>query len=184
MARKDVYKSIKKRLKVVIPSLALVDIQRKQIERGRGDYPTPLPACYISFSAVNWTSDGTRQYGDTNLIVDIYLDNHGDTYDTAENSDINAAELLTWCDTIYSALQGYWCDGMQPLNRVSEDTYMEDDYIHYQVQFNTLLIEEELDVPAKVTKPALVLDNRIVDRDKEARRGVGRLIVERNLRVQ
>ena len=182
--RAEVYKAIRERLKARVPSLALVDIQRRQIERSTSDYPVPLPACYISFGTVNWYSGDKVQYGTCNLIVDVYLDNHGDTYDTAERCDDNAEALLSWCNTIYEALQGYSCDGMQPLSRVQEDTSIEDTYIHLQVQFNTMLIEEESDSNETIAKPEMRAEAEVDDRCKAKRRGVGRYIVERNLKVK
>lgn len=183
MLRSEIYKNIRERLKAAVPSLALVDIQRRQIERSTSDYPVPLPAAYLSFGPINWYGGDAIQYGTTTLTVDVYLDNHGDTYDTADNCDDNAEALLQWCSTIYEALQGYSCDGMQPLDRVHEDMSVEDTYIHIEVQFNTMFIEEMVRATSTISKPAMQLDNTVVDKEKEARRGVGSYIVERNLKV-
>lgn len=185
MLRARIYNNIRERLKATVPSLALVDMQRRQIERSTSDYPIPLPAVYLSFGTITWSGGDGCHYGTTNLIVDVYLDNHGDTYDTAENCDDNATALLQWSNTIYEALQGYSCDGMQPLSRVQEDMSVEDAYVHIQVQFSTMLIEEMVTQGvATAAKPAMQLDNTVVNKEKEARRGVGSYIVERNLKVK
>ena len=100
MSRQEVYIRLRDRLKELIPQLTLVDVQRRQVERGSQTYPVRLPAAYLSFSPINWTSDGVQQYGETALIVDVYLDNNGDTFDDAERNDINAAEILAWSDSL------------------------------------------------------------------------------------
>lgn len=184
MLRTRIYNNIRERLKATVPSLALVDLQRRQIERSTSDYPIPLPAAYISFGPINWYGGDDIQYGTTTLTVDVYLDNHGDTYDTAENCDDNAIALLQWSSAIYEALQGYSCDGMQPLDRTHEDMSVEDTYVHVQVQFNTLFIEERVQVSETVSKPEMKAEVEVDDRCKAKRRGVGRYIVERNLKIE
>jgi hypothetical protein len=149
----------------LIPQLTLVDVQRRQVERGALNYPVRLPAAYLSFSPIIWTSNGVQQYGETALIVDVYLDNHGDTFDDAERNDINAAEILAWSDKLYNTLQGYWCEGLQPLCRATEDTIFEDEYIHIQVAFNTLLIEGERKIET-TTKPELKCETKLWKTDK------------------
>lgn len=152
-------------MKELIPQLTLVDVQRRQVERGSQNYPVRLPAAYLSFSPINWTSDGVQQYGETALIVDVYLDNHGDTFDDADRNDINAAEILAWSDNLYNTLQGYWCEGLQPLCRAAEDTMFEDDFIHIQMAFNTLLIEGERNIET-TTKPKIKCETNLWQKDK------------------
>ncbi len=165
MSRQEVYIRLRDRLKELIPQLTLVDVQRRQVERGSQNYPVRLPAAYLSFSPVNWSSDGVQQYGETALIVDVYLDNHGDTFDDAERNDINAAEILAWSDKLYNTLQGYWCEGLQPLCRATEDTMFEDEYIHIQVAFNTLLIEGERKIET-TTKLNIKCETKLRKKDK------------------
>lgn len=138
--RKELFIKIKEAL-ATIPQLELVDLQRKQFNNEKENYPTYWTAALIDIKNIAWESMTEQiQEGLCNVEVNLYckdgwLDQHNGTAD-----DEHGLIEIDLIDTIVEKLLFLRGDYFKPLHQTADET--EDtngEIMSYKISFSTIL---------------------------------------------
>lgn len=142
--RKELFVKIQNAIKS-IPTIELVDLYRKQFERGKENYPMCFTAALIQIGGINYTTmTENKQEGTCTVDVILYckdgwLDQHQNTTDPQ-----NGLIEIDLIDAIVEKLQFLHGTQFTLLEQVSEDEndISEDDLMSWRLTFSTTIYKQ------------------------------------------
>ena len=136
---KEIFVKIQEALKP-IEKLELIDLDRKQFQKGKENYPGCFTAALIKLPRINYQSmveqrkEGTAEIEVVLYCKDGWMHQHQNTADP--NNGLTEIDLI---DTIVEALEGLTGNCFTQLEQTVEDEneISEDDLMSFSIQFST-----------------------------------------------
>lgn len=138
--RKELFIKVKEALSE-LSDLEMVDLQRKQFNQPKENYPSYFTAALIEIKAIKWqTMVEQKQKGDATIDVTLYckdgwMNQHKGTTDPEHG--LIEIDII---DTIVEQLQGLKGDSFTPLDLSSEESVDEaDEVMSYKLSFSSII---------------------------------------------
>jgi hypothetical protein len=138
--RKELFIKTKEAL-ATLSTLELVDLQRKQFNQPKENYPTYFTAALIEIKAVKWeimveqNQKGTATIDVTFYCKDGWMDQHNGTTDPEHG--LMEIDVI---DSIVEKLQGLKGDTFKPLDLSNEESVDEaEEIMSYRMSFTTVI---------------------------------------------
>ena len=138
--RKELFIKTKEAL-ALLPVLELVDLQRKQFNQPKENWPSYFTAALIEIKAIKWeTMVEQKQKGVTTLDVTFYCkDGWMDQHNGTADPDHGLIEIDV-IDSIVETLQGLRGDSFTPLDLDNEESVDEvEEIMSYKISFSTII---------------------------------------------
>jgi hypothetical protein len=138
--RKELFIKVKERL-ATLPQLELVDLQRKQFNNGKENYPSYFTAVLIEIRSITWAMMvEQKQEGNCTLDVTFYCkDGWMEQYNNTSDPEHGLIEI-DLIDKIVEKLQGFQGDQFKPLNLINEEPVEEgEEIMSYKLSFETMI---------------------------------------------
>ena len=138
--RKELFIKVKTQL-ATLPTLELVDLQRKQFTNPKENYPEYFTAALIEIKAIDWgMMVEQKQEGKATLDVLFYCkDGWMEQYNDTADPEHGLIEIDV-IDSIVEKLQGFKGDTFKQLDLENEETLeQEGEMMSYKLSFSTVI---------------------------------------------
>lgn len=138
--RKEIFIKTKEAL-ALLPELELVDLQRKQFNQPKENYPSYFTAALIEIKTINWaTMVEQKQEGKATIDILFYCkDGWTDQFAGTTDPDHGLTEIDV-IDKIVEQLQGLRGEQFKALDLINEETVDEDsEMMSYKLSFSTII---------------------------------------------
>lgn len=118
----SLYTAIRDELKLKLPWIKFVDLQKGQFDKPGDNHPLPLPTVLVGFNPIRWENTKGIKTGDLVVCIYLYLDNSSESFDGAEQ-ERESLEMFTRVDDIFQTLEDKAGDTFQKMILTGDSIY-------------------------------------------------------------